>query len=77
MRELALRSQVSAALVTDPRTKDAHLEVSADQGVVTIVGTTQSPAILEAVPLVARQVEGVTEVVSHVRMLREGAPVSA
>jgi cytidylate kinase len=77
MRELALRSQVSAALVTDPRTKDAHLEVSADEGVITIVGTTQSPAVVEAAPLVARRVEGVTNVVSHVRFLREGAPVTA
>jgi osmotically-inducible protein OsmY len=77
MRELALRSQVSAALVTDPRTKDAHLEVSADEGVVTILGTTQSPAVVEAAPFVARRVEGVAKVVSQVRLLREGAPVNA
>ena len=76
MRELALRSQVSAVLVTDPRTKDAHLEVSADEGVVTIVGTTQSPAIVEVVPRVVWQVDGVKEVVSRVRLLREGAPVA-
>jgi len=76
MRELALRSQVSAVLVTDPRTKDAHLEVSADEGVVTIVGTTQSPAIVEAVPRVVWQVDGVKDVVSHVRLLREGAPLA-
>lgn len=76
MQNLTLRSQVAAVLLTDPRTKDAHLEVFADQGAITIVGTTQSSLIVDAVPRVAWQVNGVKEVISRVRLLREGTPVA-
>lgn len=72
MRDLALSSQVAAVLAQDPRTADASLEVVADDGIVTVTGTTQSPAATEAVPLVARGVEGVKEVRSAVRYLPEG-----
>lgn len=40
---------------------------------VTVTGTTHSPSVLDAIPGVARQVEGVTDVRNEVRFLREGA----
>jgi cytidylate kinase len=62
MRDLALQSRVSAALAMDFRTRDTALEVIADDGVVTITGTTRWSEVEHAVPAVVRQVEGVQEV---------------
>lgn len=62
MRDLTLSSQVSAKLARDFRTRDADLKVTADDGIVTIVGTTPWAEIVDAVPVVARGVEGVKEV---------------
>ena len=76
MRDLTLRSRVAAALATDRRTRDLDVEVAADDGTVLVTGTTQSPAMLEAVRLVAGQVEGVLALRSEVRLLREGTPVT-
>ena len=73
MRDLALSSQVAAACARDPRTRRANLEVAADDGIVTVTGTTQSPVVIEAVPLVARQVGGVKDIKVEVRFLREGS----
>jgi osmotically-inducible protein OsmY len=73
LRDLALSNRVAARLARDPRTQAATLEVTADNGVVTATGTTQSPALLEAVAIVARDVDGVREVRSAVRYLREGS----
>ena len=72
MEDLALRSRASAVLVTDARTKSAVLTVTAEDGVVTVTGTTQSPALIDAVPEVVRLVDGVKDVRSSVRLLREG-----
>lgn len=73
MQDLALGSRVAAACARDSRTRDASLEVTADDGIVTITGTTQSPVVMEAVPSVARQVGGVKDVRTEVRFLREGS----
>jgi len=72
LRDLALGNRVAATLARDPRTQSAVLEVTADDGFVTVAGTTQSPALLEAVGAVARGVDGVKDVRSEVRFLREG-----
>jgi len=77
MQDLTLKSQIAAALALDIRTRGIFPEVVADDGIVTVTGTTQSPAVMEAVPLVVRQVEGVKEVRSRVRLLREGTPILA
>lgn len=77
LRDLALSNRVAARLARDPRTQAAVLEVAADNGIVTVTGTTQSPALLEAVSVVARDVNGVREVRSAVRYLREGSNSTA
>jgi cytidylate kinase len=77
LRNLALSNRVAATLARDPRTQAATLEVTADNGIVTVTGTTQSPALLEAVATVAREVNGVREVRSAVRYLREGSSGTA
>ena len=73
LRDLALSNRVAATLARDPRTQTAALEVTADNGIVTVTGTTQSPALLGAVAAVAGDVDGVREVRSAVRYLREGS----
>jgi hypothetical protein len=77
MQDLALSSRASAVLARDPRTTGANLKVETDDGLVTVTGTTQSPAVIEAVPLVVRQVDGVKNVRSEVRFLREGSDAPA
>lgn len=77
MRDLTLASQVSAALVSDRRTKGAHVGVTAENGHVRLSGTTQSPLVVQDAALVVRQVPGVKAVTSDVRLLREGQPPAA
>ena len=77
LRDLALGNRVAAMLARDERTRGADLEVTADDGIVTITGTTQSPALLEAVPTVVREVDGVKDVRAQARFLREGKSGSA
>jgi cytidylate kinase len=69
MQDLTLHSRVLAALVRDFRTRAADLSLTADDGIVTIKGTTQLPGVVELVPSVARQVEGVKEVRSEVTLV--------
>ncbi|MBP1655173.1 MAG: hypothetical protein H6Q28_1729 [Bacteroidetes bacterium] len=77
MHDLMLKSRVAAMLATDQRTQGLVAEVIAADGVVTVSGTTQSPALIEAVPIVVRQVDGVKEVQARIRLLREGTPYNA
>jgi cytidylate kinase len=72
MRNLSLSSRVAAVLATDARTADLDPEVVAEDGTLTVRGVTQSPAVIEAVPAVVRQVEGVKDIRFEVRLLREG-----
>ena len=60
--DLAISSRVWAALSRDLRTRAADLRVTADDGVVTVTGTTRSWAVVEAIPEVAGAIEGVKEV---------------
>lgn len=71
MDNLALSTLVTAVLARDPRTREAAgLEASADGGVVTLKGQTALRGIADAATLVARQVEGVTEVRSEIVQIR-------
>jgi osmotically-inducible protein OsmY len=69
MEDLTLGSLVSARLATDPRTLVTDVGVSADGGVVTIGGVVDWQATVEAIPLVAREVDGVREVKNEVRSM--------
>jgi cytidylate kinase len=61
MKNLTLQSRVSAVLAMDFRTRDAVLKVTADNGIVTITGTTRWSEVEQAVSAVVRQVVGVKE----------------
>jgi len=66
MEDLTLQSRVSAVLLRDPRTRDAELTVTADDGMVEVNGQARWPDGVEAVSLVAQQVEGVKDLRSKV-----------
>ncbi len=66
LRDLVLRSRVEAALAIDPRTREAHLTVTADDGAVEVIGEAHWPDGVEAVTSVAQQVEGVKALRSKV-----------
>jgi cytidylate kinase len=61
MKNLTLQSRVSAVLAMDFRTRDAVLKVTADNGTVTITGTTRWSEVEQSVSAVVRQVVGVKE----------------
>lgn len=67
LQDLALSSRVSAILATDTRTKGADLTVTADDGHITVSGITGSRRVMEAIPLVAGQADGIKEVLNDVR----------
>jgi len=67
MQDLALHSRVSVALLKDFRSRGADLRVTADDGILTITGTTQLPAVVDLVPSLVRQVDGVKEVNCEVK----------
>lgn len=62
IQDLTLHSRVSAALAADFRTRGAELTITVDNGVVTITGTTRWSEVMDAVPEVVRQVDGVNAV---------------
>jgi cytidylate kinase len=76
MQDLALSSRVLARLATDVRTRDATFHVEADDGFVTVSGTSHSSNLLAAIPEVVRQVSGVRGLQSKARLLREGQEIS-
>jgi cytidylate kinase len=64
--DLLLSSRVWIALAKDDRTKAAFVNIVADGGKVAIKGNAGSGKVTDAIPLVAREVQGVKEVTSEV-----------
>jgi cytidylate kinase len=64
--DLLLAGAVWIALAKDDRTKATFVKVVADGGRVTIKGNAASGKAVDAIPLVAQQVQGVKEVISEV-----------
>lgn len=74
LRNLALRSRVQAALCADPRTADAHVDVMADDGDVTVQGWARLQQGVDAIRDVAVGVEGVAQLRCEV-VVRSGFPI--
>jgi cytidylate kinase len=64
--DLLLSSKVWIALARDKRTEAAFINVLAEQGRVAIRGKAGSGKVIDAIPLVARQIPGVKDVVMEV-----------
>ena len=63
---LLLSTLVWAELTKDKLTKSANVEVSAENGVVTVAGKAGSHKIVGVIPVVAGRVDGVKEIINHV-----------
>jgi osmotically-inducible protein OsmY len=61
---LAIIARVTAALLADPRTEVAIIEVACDRSVVTLGGKVDSPAVREAAEEIASKQPGVIQVVN-------------
>ena len=64
----SIRERVTEALVDDPRTADAAIEVIDDQGVVTLDGVVASNEVRKAAEQVARQQESVINVINDLEV---------
>jgi cytidylate kinase len=65
-KDLLLSSRVWIALAKDERTRTAFVNIDAEKGKIAIRGNVGSEKVIHAIPLVARSVEGVKEVVTEV-----------
>lgn len=62
------RQAVENALLEDPRTTEAILDVANNRGVVTLTGTVDSEEIRQAAEEIARQQQGVLTVVNELKV---------
>lgn len=62
------RQAVENALLEDPRTTEAILDVANNRGVVTLTGTVDSEEIRQAAEEIARQQPGVLTVVNELKV---------
>jgi osmotically-inducible protein OsmY len=60
--------QVTDALLDDPRTTDATIDVTNDRGIITLTGTVDSIEIRKAAEEVARRQEGVVTVINDLKV---------
>ncbi|MCI0393320.1 MAG: BON domain-containing protein [Chloroflexi bacterium] len=66
--EMSLTSRVTAALMADPRTSKAVIEVIEEHGVVTLAGQVDSPKTREAAQAIAASQPGVISVVNTLQV---------
>lgn len=76
MKDLALHSQVCAALAMDFRTRGAELKVTADDGIVTVTGRSRWPEVADAVPAVVRHVPDVKDVKCEITGISPPSPLT-
>ncbi|HEX6304474.1 MAG TPA: BON domain-containing protein [Anaerolineales bacterium] len=62
------RQAVENALLEDPRTTEAILDVANNRGVITLTGTVDSEEIRQAAEEIARQQQGVLTVVNELKV---------
>ncbi len=63
-----LTKQVSEALMKDPRTKGAVIDVGNNHGIVILTGTVKTPAMLQTAEEIAREQPGVISVVNELKV---------
>jgi osmotically-inducible protein OsmY len=63
-----LLGEVESALLNDPRTRNAIIEVDNNNGVVTLSGVVDSPVTSDAAEEVVSQQNGVIKVVNQLRI---------
>ena len=61
-------ARVHEALMEDPRTRNAVVDVAFERGIATLTGTVASEEVRQAAEEVARQTSGVVTVVNELRL---------
>jgi len=69
MKENSLQLQVESALLKDPLTEDANIEVLDSNGVVTLRGIVHSHEARDRAEAVVRTLDGVTSVINEVDVI--------
>jgi len=65
---MELVDRVMDALISDPRTKNAMIDVSNDRGIVTLKGTVDKDHTRQAAEQIAREQEGVITVINAIKV---------
>jgi hypothetical protein len=68
LRDLKITAKVKAALLGDQLTVHSHINVSTTDGVVTLSGNVLSPYVAARAEQLAKQTEGVKEVVNNLKI---------
>ena len=68
LRDLKTTAKVKAALLGDQLTVQSHINVSTANGVVTLSGNVLSPYVAARAEKLAKQTEGVKEVVNNLKL---------
>jgi osmotically-inducible protein OsmY len=63
-----LQQKVQTALLDDPRTKDAAIEVLDSNGVITLAGIVPTQETSEAAEEIAREADGVATIVNEIQV---------
>ena len=69
LRNLALEARIHAALRASPESANIHITVEVDGGAVTLRGTVFTEQEKQLAPKVAREVDGVKSVSTHLRVI--------
>lgn len=68
-----ISTKVKTNLTADETVKTDQIDVGVQKKVVTLSGTVDSPAVKERAVAVARQTDGVADVVDHITIKEQGA----
>jgi osmotically-inducible protein OsmY len=63
-----LTDRVVTALMEDPELKDADIDVSSGQNIVTLTGNVKTVALRDAAEEIAKRQDGVTMVVNEIKV---------
>jgi osmotically-inducible protein OsmY len=66
-----LQQKVQKALMDDPRTKEAAIEVLNENGIVTLAGIVSSSQTSEAAESIVKDIDGVVSVVSEIQVRKD------
>ena len=61
--------RVMDALINDPRTKNAQIDVVNDRGIVTLQGTVKKDDVRRAAEEIARRQDGVITVINEIKIV--------
>lgn len=63
-----ITDRVIQALLADPRTKNANIEVTSMGSIITLTGMVKTPALQDAAEEIARSQQGVTTVINELKI---------